>query len=126
MNPQRGRRKVITLGFLVLLAALYAFLYYTQPALTGSNQMDGIIGVLLGLYIGSHPAANFLDMLFFGREEWPQHSSRRTIILWVAVNVFVLFVAWLVIMAAMNRFMVHSGDEEPVGMGISSLISFMT
>ena len=35
--------------------------------LTGIPVLDGSMGVTLGLYICSHPAANAVDMLFFER-----------------------------------------------------------
>jgi type II secretory pathway component PulL len=59
--------------------------------------MDGIIGVLLGLYICSHPAANMLDALFFERRFQRPDSSRWSGISWLALNILVLLVGWLVI-----------------------------
>jgi hypothetical protein len=36
---------------------------YFRPALTGNDQVNGLSGVFLGLFIAAFPAANFLDML---------------------------------------------------------------
>src|SRR4030042_197159 len=97
MDQHRRGRNIKTLWALVLLGIAYSSLLYYQRTLTGTNNVDGIIGVLLGLYICSHPAANVVDMLFFGRGVRGQFSSRRSAVLWLALNMLVLLIGWIVI-----------------------------
>jgi hypothetical protein len=92
------------LWVLVVLGIVYSSLLYTQPTLTGKNDLDGIIGVVLGLYICSHPAANLVDILFYRRGIRHQFSSRRYAILWVALNVLILLIGGIVIFIGTTRF----------------------
>jgi hypothetical protein len=100
---QRGRN-IKKLWAIVLLGIAYSSLLYYQRPLTGANNVDGIIGVLFGLYICSHPAANMVDMLFFGRGDRRQFSSKRSAALWLALNMLVLLIGWMVIFAGTTRF----------------------
>ena len=101
-QPRRGHNVKI-LWALVLLGIVYSgFLYYQRP-LTGADNVDGIIGVLFGLYICSHPAANVVDMLFFRRGAQRQSSSRGSAVLWLSLNTLVLLIGWLVIFVGTIR-----------------------
>jgi hypothetical protein len=104
MNQQQYRLKIIRLWVLAVLGIAYSSLLYTQPTLTGINDLDGIIGVVLGLYICSHPAANLVDMLFYRRSIRYQFLSRRYVILWVGLNVLVLLIGGIVIFIGTTRF----------------------
>ena len=104
MAPHRRAYNIKTLWALVLLAIAYGSLLYSLRTLTGTNTLDGIIGVLLGLYICSHPAANMLDLLFFERATRRPASSRRSGISWLALNILVLLVGWIVITIRAARF----------------------
>jgi len=102
---QHGRgRNIKTLWVPVLLGIAYSSLLHYQPTLTGMNEVDGIIGVLLGLYICSNPAANLVDMLFFRRSARRQFSSGRSAVLWLALNMLVLLIGWIVIFVGTTRF----------------------
>ncbi len=95
MEGQRRGRNYKTLGAVVVLALLYIGVMYLQRTITGMPQLDGTIGVLLGLFVCSRPAANILDLLFTQRSyatssEWPA-------IRWFALNGLVLFLGWVVI-----------------------------
>jgi hypothetical protein len=103
MDQHRRGRNIKTLWALFLLGIVYSSLLYYQRTLTGTNNVDGIIGVLLGLYICSHPAANVVDMLFFGRGARRQFSSRRSAVLWLALNMLVLLIGWIVIFVGTTR-----------------------
>jgi hypothetical protein len=104
MDQQRHRLKIMMLWVLVVLGIAYSSLLYTQPTLTGQNDLDGIIGVVLGLYICSHPAANLVDMLFYrGGIRYPV-SSGRSALLWLALNVSVLLIGGLAIFVGTTRF----------------------
>jgi len=97
------------LWVLVLLGIAYSSVLYYRGTLTGTNNVDGIIGVLLGLYICSHPAANLVDMLFFRRGARRQFSSRQLTVVWLALNMIVLLIGWIVIFCGTTRF-VGRGD----------------
>ena len=103
MDQHRRGHNIKTLWALVLLGIAYSSLLYYQRTLTGTNNVDGIIGVMLGLYICSHPAANVVDMLFFGRGTRSQFSSRRSAVLWLALNMLVLLIGWIVIFVGTTR-----------------------
>ncbi len=89
---------------LILLGITYSGIFHYQRTLTGMDEVDGIIGVLLGLYICSHPAANVVDMLFFRQSARHLFSSRRSAVLWLAFNIVVLLIGWVVIFIGTTRF----------------------
>jgi divalent metal cation (Fe/Co/Zn/Cd) transporter len=80
-----------------VLGIAYSSFVSSQHTLTGMNHLDGIIGVVLGLYICSHPAANLVDMFFYRRGIRHPFSSKRSVPLWLALNVMVLFIGGIVI-----------------------------
>jgi len=97
MEQHRRGRNIKMLWVLIPLGVAYSGLLYYQRTLTGMDDVDGIIGVLLGLYICSHPAANVVDMLFFRQGSRHAFSSRRSAVLWLALNTLVLLIGWIVI-----------------------------
>jgi hypothetical protein len=103
MDQQRLERKTITSLVLIGLGIAYSGFLYFQPTLTGGHQLDGIIGVVLGLYISSHPAANLVDMLFYKRGIRYQFSSKRSVVLWLSLNVLVLLISGIVIFVGTTR-----------------------
>lgn len=74
-----------------------------QPTLTGRPTLDGAIGVALGLYICAHPAANAINLLFFERDALRTVRSDWPLIRWLALNLFVLLVGWMVVFAGIRR-----------------------
>jgi len=92
-----------------VLGIAYGSLLYSRSTLTGTNNLDGIIGVVLGLYICSHPAANLIDMLFYRRGICYQFSSRRSAFWWLTLNVLVLLVSGVVIFVGTTR-LIGSGE----------------
>ncbi len=88
---------------LVLPGVVYSGLIYYHGAITGKNIVDGIIGVVLGLYICSHPAANVVSMLFRGRSGPSQFLSIRSAILWLAGNMLILLTGWITIFFGTTR-----------------------
>ncbi len=102
-EPQRGRN-VKTMWALILLTIAYSGWLYYQHTLTGNNRLDGSIGVLLGLYICAHPTANLLDILFFEGSARRDGSSGRSTVVWLALNLLVLFGGWNVILIGTTRF----------------------
>jgi hypothetical protein len=81
----------------------YSCLLYDQPTLTGMNQVDGSVGVLLGLYICSHPAAHLVNLLFFGGRTQHPFLSGRSSILWVALDMLVFLIGWVAIFVGTTR-----------------------
>lgn len=86
--------RYLMLWALVLAAVSYAVIFHYALTLTGSVRIDGVIGVMLGLYICSHPAANFLDLFLFSGRSAPKFVSRWSAFLWVAFNVLVMTAGW--------------------------------
>lgn len=76
MCERRRGRNVKTMCTLILLAIAYGGWLYYEHTLTGNNKLDGSIGVLLGLFICAHPAANLLDALLFLR----QHGTGQLVV----------------------------------------------
>jgi D-alanyl-lipoteichoic acid acyltransferase DltB (MBOAT superfamily) len=102
------RRNVRLLWGLIGLALIYGALVLRLHTLTGRPLLDGSIGVVLGLYICSRPAANAID-LFFERDALRQLTSGWSGLGWLALNLLVLFAGWLVIVIGATRFAGHPG-----------------
>jgi hypothetical protein len=100
MEQPRGRNYKM-LGAVVVLAMVYIGWMITQRTITNLPLLDGIIGILLGLFICSRPAANMLDLLFTRRGQ--AAPSEWSSIGWLALNGLVLFVGWLVITIGATR-----------------------
>ena len=100
---RRGRNTTALWGSVLLAIAYVSLLYYVGP-LTGINMLDSIIGVTLGLYICSHPAAHAVDLLFVDRGVLPPVSSAWSGLGWLALNMLVMLVGWLVVFIAITRF----------------------
>ena len=104
-SNQRPHRQY-SLSFLwlmICLAAAYASCLWSQGTITGRNTWDGVLGVLLGLYICSRPVGNALDLLFSqdsGR--WPD-LFRRSGLTWLALNCMVLLVGWFLVFLGATR-----------------------
>ncbi len=103
MNQPGLGRRVKLLWALVLLGIAYSGLFYEGYTLTGADPLDGVIGVLLGLYICSHPAATAVEMLFFRRSARPKSSSQRSAVFWLALNGLALLVGWIAIFVGTTR-----------------------
>jgi len=104
MEQHRRGRNIKMLWALIVLGITYNGILHYQRTLTGMDEVDGIIGVLLGLYVCSHPAANVVDMLFFRQGARHPFSSRRSAVLWLALNILVLLIGWIVIFIGTTRF----------------------
>ncbi len=103
MGQEFYPRKTRTLWGLSLIAIAYGGLIYYLHTLTGIRWLDGSLGVLLGLYICSRPAANAVDLLFFQRAALRQVSSEWQGIGWLALNLLVLLAGWAVIVIGTTR-----------------------
>lgn len=102
-------RNIAWLAAMIALALVYALWLASQGTITGTPRGDGVLGVVLGLYIGSHPAANALDLLLFRQAAAREALLKmRTSWLWLGLNVLVLFAAWFVIFLGVTRFVIKS------------------
>ena len=106
MNWQRHKRNTPWLVGMILLAVVYAVLLFTLRTFTNNLRLDGIIGIVLGLYICSHPAANIVDSIIFGRYILRQGLSRRGYVLWWGLNLLVMLAGLAVIVTGTTRFTV--------------------
>jgi hypothetical protein len=104
MRERRRGRNVKTMWALILVAIAFIGWLYYQHTLTGSNKLDGSLGVLLGLFICAHPAANLLDMVLFADSAGRDGSSWQSTLAWLALNLLVLFSGWNVIFIGTTRF----------------------
>ena len=89
---------------MLLLAAGYGALISARPILTGNALVDGVIGIGLGLYICSHPAAAMIDMLYMDRLVLKRLASEWSDIGWLSLNLLVLVVGCIVTVAGATRF----------------------
>jgi hypothetical protein len=103
MMQKEHQRKVGVLCGLILMAMAYGGLLLWLRTFTGNPLMDGIIGIMLGLYICSHPAANAVDLLFFQRYPLQQLTSGWSGLGWLALNLLALLMGWLMIAAGAAR-----------------------
>ncbi len=104
MAVQTRKRGVSFLIVLVVLCLGYSALLHLHLPLTGAHQVDGILGVLLGLFAAAQPAANLLDIILFGRYASVQASLRQAGPAYWGMNVIVLLAAWAVISTSLLRY----------------------
>ena len=109
MDRRRYRLNYPVLSALILLGMVYAAWALRLHSLTGNRLLDGGIGLVLGLYICSRPAANAVDLLFFDRHALGQLASEWEGVGWLALNLLVLFLGWVVITVGATRFVGRVG-----------------
>jgi len=102
---QRITRNMQVLGAMLLFGGIYIGWLSYIGTISGSNRLDGTLGILLGLFIGSQPAANMLDILLFmkadTRESLITTNSGR---FWLLMNLLTVFAAWGVVFIGALRF----------------------
>jgi hypothetical protein len=97
-KPERNTRVLCASA---AAAAAYAVLLARLPTLTGEPKLDAAIGVMLGLYTCSHPAANAIDVLFYSRGALARASWLG--LAWLALNLAALLLGWLAIVGGVTR-----------------------
>lgn len=95
--------KRTTLMMLLPIAAMYLVWQRFWPAWTGRDWVDSAIGVVLGLYVCSRPAANGIDLFFAERGTLRRIFTRSSGFEWLVLNTAVMVIGWLVIMTAVSR-----------------------
>jgi hypothetical protein len=101
---QYGRaRSTFTLWSFMVLALVYSAVQYAFGSLTGEARFDGALGIVVGLYVCSHPASNVLDLLFaeggVGRS-----SSSESGVVWYLLNMLVMIAGWLAVYIGILQF----------------------
>ena len=89
---------------MILIAVAYGILIKWIRTMTGNPTLDGAIGVFLGLYICSYPAANLVNMILFERGTMMRSLSKWSVLVWLILNVTVLFAGWMVISSGAMQF----------------------
>jgi hypothetical protein len=79
-----------------IAAAAYCVVLYEKRSLTGHPLVDGLIGMVLGLYICSYPAGNMIDIIFYRQNLGRARTSGWIGAGWVLLNVLSLGAAWVV------------------------------
>lgn len=97
MKAQPIARNTGLLYFSLLLACIYCGLLYFIGGLFGMHSLDGSLGVVLGLFICSHPAANAVDALFYERGTLQRFAAGWAGIHWLMLNLLTLGMGWVVI-----------------------------
>lgn len=104
MNQYKHRHSFGSLWVLILLALAVGMVFHYRTRLTGINELDGLLGVWLGLYICSHPAANFLELIVFHGDIRLLDSLRMSPVPWLVLNMLVLLAGFILIMIGTTRF----------------------
>jgi cell division protein FtsX len=89
---------------MLLLALSYHVTVYFWRPLWRYHKVEGILGILLGLFICSIPAANLLDMLYDLLGNRMQKQDGLRLIFWLVLNIIVLLVGWFIITLGATRF----------------------
>jgi hypothetical protein len=107
MNHFQHKRRPAVLWILLGVALAFALLVHFHPLLTGNDELNGLGGVFLGLFIAAFPSANFLDLLLaeLGGRHW--QSIKRANMPWVALNLLILLAGLFVIVLGTKLFFKH-------------------
>jgi hypothetical protein len=96
-------RKATVLAGLILIATVYCAVVFRGHTFTGHRHVDGILGIVIGLYICSHPAANVIDLLFYRRTSLRQPTSGWSGAGWLSLNSLALLMGWFMITVGVAR-----------------------
>jgi hypothetical protein len=103
MTQQIYQPNTVRMWMLLVPASGYLAWIFYLPALSGGTLIDGSIGVLLGLFVCSHPAANGIDLLFLQRGAFRQAVRHASGVEWLVLNALVMFVGWIVLVVGASR-----------------------
>lgn len=105
MYQAKHGRNVRTLIVLMALAAVWAVALRFVPVPPDRMLLAGALSVVFGLFIGSRPAANMIDLLMFDRFILRRKSTRAADALWIVLNLLTVLVAWVTIVEGTTRFL---------------------
>jgi hypothetical protein len=92
------------LSVLLVPTGAYLAWQYFLPFWSGEYRVDGIVGVLIGLYVCSYPAANGIDLIFAERGNIKRIFTKKSGFVWLSLNAIVMIVGWFVIVIGASRF----------------------
>lgn len=104
MDLRERQQKIKFLIGLILVGALFYVLLSLHVPLTGTPQVDGILGVLLGFFTCAHPAYNGLNLILYRRDLANQNLPRGVMNGWYAANLGALLTGILVTVAGLMRY----------------------
>ena len=87
MDRKQALRSIVKLLLLMGLAFGYTFFTAGPRTLTGDVRQDGVIGVVLGLFVCSQPAAYVVDLFYRSRRR-PAGEPRWV---WPLLNLLTFF-----------------------------------
>ena len=102
------RRKAAVLAFWLVAAVAYSAALHWMHDLTNHPIVDGAIGIALGLYVCSKPAANLLDIIFAQRGTRRPLASGWLSAGWLALNVLTMLVGWFMIASGAAHLATHA------------------
>ena len=106
MTYESPKRNTVLLWVLVFVAGAYLVWQFNWPWYSGNRRFDGAIGIVLGLFICSRPAANGVDLFFQDRLAFRQLVSTFDGLTWFMLNTLVMIVGWFVISVGASRLTV--------------------
>jgi hypothetical protein len=101
------KHRPVILLVLLFVALVFGLLVHFRPTLTGNDQVNGLSGIFLGLFIAAFPAANFLNMLLFELGERRWRNLRQADLPWALLNFVVLLVGLIVVVVGSKLFFAH-------------------
>ena len=104
MEHINKKRDDKTMWGMILLSLVAGGLFRFLPSLSGNDELDGLLGVLLGLYICSKPATHIVDLMIWGRDLRHWISAVQSDIRWTMLNLLVIFCGLGLIDAGTTRF----------------------
>jgi ABC-type methionine transport system permease subunit len=104
MNRPRRKRNGKTLWAMIALAFAFYAAICIHPALTGSDELNGLLGVWLGLFISAWPAANFLNMILYEQALQRWRSTLQSDGFWILLNLAVLMAGLTVVIVGTKLF----------------------
>ena len=96
MGQRDYRRRAGVAAAGLLVAAAYCVVLFWAHSLTGHPMVDGVLGIVVGLYICAHPIANAIDLLFY-RDYFRQPTEGWSGFGWLLLNALCLLMGWLMI-----------------------------
>ncbi len=99
MEHRRSAWSISLLLGLILVALIYSGIMYTRSVFAPDDWGAGTIGVLLGLFICSRPAANLLDLLYRSH-----YSGPPSLWVWLTLNGLTLLAGVIVVFLGVMQF----------------------
>jgi len=99
MDRRRSPWSIGLLLGLILVGLIYSGIMYTRSAFAPDDWGAGTLGVLLGLFICSRPAAYLLDLLYQTRYVGPPKLW-----IWVMLNFLALLAGVIVVILGVMQF----------------------